>query len=135
MNWTNWAGNQRGTAARLVRPTDAASLAEAIRAARADGLTVKAHGSGHSFTDTALTDGVHLDLTGLASPGHVDRERRRVTVPAGMPLHALNPLLAGLGLALPNLGDIDAQTIAGPPRRVPTAPAPSSAACPPSSPG
>jgi L-gulonolactone oxidase len=30
-----------------------------------------------------------------------------------MPLHTLNTLLAGHGLAVPNLGDIDAQTVAG----------------------
>jgi FAD-linked oxidoreductase len=113
MNWTNWAGNQHSAAARVVRPADVPAAAEAIRAARADGLTVKAHGAGHSFTGAALTDGVHLDLGALATPVRVDRAARRVTVPAGMPLHALNPLLAGLGLALPNLGDIDAQTIAG----------------------
>ena len=35
------------------------------------------------------------------------------TVPAGMTLRALNPLLWERGWALPNLGDIDAQTVAG----------------------
>ena len=30
-----------------------------------------------------------------------------------MPLHVLNPLLASQGLAMPNLGDIDVQTISG----------------------
>src|SRR5690606_33483172 len=43
----------------------------------------------------------------------VDRERRRVRVGAGTPLHVLNPALETLGLALPNLGDIDRQSIAG----------------------
>ena len=32
---------------------------------------------------------------------------------AGTPLHVLNPALQALGLALPNLGDIDRQTISG----------------------
>ena len=36
-----------------------------------------------------------------------------VTVQAGMPLSPLNALLAEHGLAMPNLGDIDAQTVAG----------------------
>ena len=36
-----------------------------------------------------------------------------VTVQAGMPLATLNALLAENGLAMPNLGDIDAQTVAG----------------------
>ena len=32
---------------------------------------------------------------------------------AGTRLHVLNPALQALGLALPNLGDIDRQTISG----------------------
>ena len=43
----------------------------------------------------------------------VDLERRRVRVLAGTRLHVLNPALQALGLALPNLGDIDRQTISG----------------------
>ncbi len=113
MSWTNWAGNQQATAVRVVRPGSVGELSEAIRAARADGLSVKPVGSGHSFTGAALTDGVRLELAALKTPVRVDREQRLVTVPASMPLHELNPLLAGYGLALPNLGDIDAQTIAG----------------------
>jgi len=113
MNWTNWAGNQQATAARVVRPGDTAELADAIKAARADGLPVKPIGSGHSFTGAAVTDGVRLDLSALTTTVRVDRRLREATVPAGMPLHVLNPLLAEHGLALPNLGDIDAQTIAG----------------------
>ena len=34
-------------------------------------------------------------------------------MPAGLPLRVLNPLLWQRGWALPNLGDIDAQTVAG----------------------
>jgi L-gulonolactone oxidase len=88
-------------------------VAAAVAAARADGLPVKPIGSGHSFTDTAVTTGVAIDLSALATPPTVDRAGRRVTVPAGMSLRALNALLARHELALPNLGDIDAQTVAG----------------------
>jgi L-gulonolactone oxidase len=43
----------------------------------------------------------------------VSVDGRLVTVQAGMPLYALNTWLAELGLAVPNLGDIDGQTVAG----------------------
>src|SRR5690606_5045286 len=43
----------------------------------------------------------------------VDRDARRVRVAAGTPFHELNPALQELGLALPNLGDIDRQTVSG----------------------
>ncbi|MDG4821560.1 D-arabinono-1,4-lactone oxidase [Asanoa sp. WMMD1127] len=110
--WRNWAGNQQASA-RVARPHSLEELASIIGAAAAGGERVKAVGSGHSFTDIAVTDGVRVDLGALPGPVDVDREHRRVTVPAGMTLATLNALLATHGLALPNLGDIDAQTIAG----------------------
>ncbi|MCI4063825.1 FAD-binding protein [Micromonospora sp. R77] len=111
--WSNWAGNQRSTATAILRPRTTDDVVEAVRTAAEAGRTVRAVGSGHSFTDTAVTDGYRLDLSNLDTGVTVDAARRLVTVPAGTPLHALNDLLARHGLALPNLGDIDAQTIAG----------------------
>jgi L-gulonolactone oxidase len=70
-------------------------------------------GAGHSFTDTACTNGVMLSLDDHASVLDVDRATGRVTVEAGIRLHALNRALDALELALPNLGDIDKQSIAG----------------------
>lgn len=43
----------------------------------------------------------------------IDHETNRVTVQAGITLSALNEVLAAAGLAMPNLGDIAYQTIAG----------------------
>ncbi|TYB37702.1 FAD-binding protein [Micromonospora sp. AP08] len=111
--WSNWAGNQRSTAALTVRPRTVEEVAEAVRHAAGTGRTIRAVGSGHSFTATAVADGHRLDLADLDTGVTVDPARRLVTVPAGMTLHTLNDLLARHGLALPNLGDIDAQTIAG----------------------
>ncbi|SDZ35348.1 L-gulonolactone oxidase [Micromonospora pattaloongensis] len=111
--WSNWAGNQRAAAREALAPGSTDAVAAAVRAARDGGRRIKPVGSGHSFTDIARSDDQRLELTRLAGPVAVDRARRRVTVQAGMPLHALNELLAAHGLALPNLGDIDAQTVAG----------------------
>ncbi|MDO3701587.1 D-arabinono-1,4-lactone oxidase [Micromonospora sp. C28SCA-DRY-2] len=111
--WTNWAGNQRSTATTILRPTSVADVAEAVRTAAASGQRIRAVGSGHSFTAVAVTDGHRMELDALDTGVRVDAERRLVTVPAGMTLRTLNGLLAAHGLALPNLGDIDAQTIAG----------------------
>ena len=109
--WSNWAGNQTATAARVAHPSTASELGEVFRAAARDGLRVKAVGSGHSFTPAAATDGVRVELDRMASLVRVDGDL--VTVEAGMPLSVLNATLAEHGLAMPNLGDIDAQTIAG----------------------
>src|SRR2546430_5838766 len=110
--WVNWAGNQRDAAV-VRRPGSTDEVAALVKQARADGRTVKPAGAGHSFTAAASTGGVRLHLDRLTGPVSVDAERRLVTVPAGMPLATLNRLLAEHGLALPNLGDIDTQTISG----------------------
>ncbi|MDQ3758313.1 MAG: FAD-binding protein, partial [Actinomycetota bacterium] len=76
---------------------------------------VKVVGSGHSFTDIAVTpaDAVQVVLDRCASVLSIDRAARRVTVEAGITIAALNRVLAAEGLALPNLGDIAYQTISG----------------------
>ncbi|KAB1932959.1 FAD-binding protein [Micromonospora sp. ALFpr18c] len=111
--WSNWAGNQRGSATAILRPASPDDVTEAVLDAAATGHRIRVAGSGHSFTAVALADDRRMDLSELATTVSVDVERRLVTVPAGMTLHALNGLLARHGLALPNLGDIDAQTVAG----------------------
>jgi L-gulonolactone oxidase len=70
-------------------------------------------GSGHSFTDIAVTDGLLLRPDRLVGVRSVDRDAMTVTVLAGTPLHLLDRQLDVLGLALHNLGDIDRQTVAG----------------------
>jgi FAD-linked oxidoreductase len=111
--WSNWSGNQRVDATRVVRPGSAEEVSAAVRAAAAEGLTVKPVGAGHSFTAAAATAGVRLELDALSGLVGVDRETRRVTVQGGMRLRDLNRVLAQHGLAMPNLGDIDVQTISG----------------------
>ncbi|HVM28200.1 MAG TPA: D-arabinono-1,4-lactone oxidase [Mycobacteriales bacterium] len=111
--WRNWAGNQAMAPARVERPASTDEVSDAVRRAAAEGLRVKAVGSGHSFTGIALTDGLLLDLSRLDRLLRVERETCRVTVQAGMPLHRLNATLAAHGLGLTNMGDIDRQTVAG----------------------
>jgi L-gulonolactone oxidase len=111
--WSNWSGNQQTTAARVAHPTSTEEVTALIRAAREEGLTVKAVGAGHSFTPAATTSGVRLHLDRLAGPVSVDPVERLVTVPAGWSLRELNQVLTEHRLALPNLGDIDSQTLAG----------------------
>ena len=82
-------------------------------AARRQHLHVKMPGTGHSFTDIALTDGLLLRPEGLRGITAVDRDAMTVTALAGTPLHELNTHLTRLGLSLHNMGDIEEQTVAG----------------------
>nr|WP_229737350.1 D-arabinono-1,4-lactone oxidase [Isoptericola cucumis] len=111
-----WGRTVTWTPARRVAPHDEAGLAAAVAAASAEGLRVRAMGAGHSFTPAAVTDGLHLDLDRLGGIESVLPQpdgTTHVTVRAGTRLSALNRLLAVLGLAMRNLGDIDRQSVAG----------------------
>ena len=113
MSWRNWAGNQRTDVVRSVVAHDGAEVAAAVKDAARDGLRVKATGSGHSFTGIGVPDGVALAVPDDPATLRVDPASGRATVPAGMTLRTLDALLWEHGRALPNLGDIDAQTVAG----------------------
>ena len=109
----NWAGNQVCLPRQVLRPRSTEEVAAIVRRAAEGGLTVKAVGSGHSFTDAACTRGIMVSLDRLASVEAVDTVRRRVTVQAGIRLDALDRQLDAASLAMPNLGDIDRQSLAG----------------------
>lgn len=111
--WQNWARTERVTPVRVERPASGDEVVAAIARARADGLTVKPIGSGHSFTGIAVAAGVQLDLTDLAGLTRVDASTGLVTLAAGTRLHDASALLHEHGLAFENLGDIDVQSIAG----------------------
>ncbi len=111
-SWLNWAGNQRTDPVRAVTAHTTVDVVDAVKAAARDGLRVKALGSGHSFTAIGVPDGVAVSAPADPALLTVDADGL-ATVPAGMTFRALNPLLWERGWALPNLGDIDAQTVAG----------------------
>ncbi|MEV7024520.1 D-arabinono-1,4-lactone oxidase [Kitasatospora sp. NPDC093558] len=112
--WTNWAGNQSARPVRVAAPGTAEELARELRRAADQGRTVKAVGSGHSFTAIASAgDGVQIRPHALTAVRGIDREAGTVTVESGLPLHRLNRLLAAEGLSLTNMGDIEVQTVAG----------------------
>lgn len=110
----NWAGNQRCVPVAVHEPTSTDEVAAIVRAAAEAGQRVKVMAGGHSFTDTAMTDGHLLSLDAMKCIIDVGgQDGLDVRMQAGIRLHDLNEQLAARGLALPNLGDIDRQSIAG----------------------
>jgi L-gulonolactone oxidase len=101
------------TPAAVAHPASTDEVASVVLEAREHGLRVKAVGSGHSFTTVAVTDGVLVQLDRMCGVISADVPSGIVRVGAGTPLHQLNDALVALGLAMPNLGDIDRQTISG----------------------
>ena len=111
MPWENWSGTERCAPTRVLVPRSAAELAAELGRITERAGRAKAVGAGHSFTSIAATDDVQVRLDQLASVTNVDG--KRVTVGAGITIAALNRELSARGLALPNLGDIAYQTVAG----------------------
>jgi hypothetical protein len=82
---------------------------------------VRAVGAGHAWSDVALTDGYLAEPRRLGGLVPLDDgtlrpqppDRRLVRVLGGTHLRDLNAALDREGLALPNMGGYDAQTIAG----------------------
>jgi FAD-linked oxidoreductase len=111
--WTNWSRTERCVPAVLARPGSRAEVAAAVVAAARAGRTVRVAGAGHSFTDGVLTDGTLLSLERMARVLDADPAGGLVRVEAGITLHRLSRELLLRGLALPNVGDVDAQSLAG----------------------
>jgi L-gulono-1,4-lactone dehydrogenase len=112
-SWRNWAGDQACAPVEMLRPRDRDELAGAVVAAAAAGRRVSVAGSGHSFTETALSDGTLIDAGALRGAIDADPPSGLVRVGGGTVIAELNEELHRLGLAQENLGDIDKQTIAG----------------------
>ncbi|WP_181775927.1 D-arabinono-1,4-lactone oxidase [Amycolatopsis pittospori] len=111
--WSNWAGTATASPLRVHRPRDTDGIADAIGRSVADGRRLRPWGSGHSFTAIAAADSDAMDLTGWTGIASADVAKGLVTVRSGTTLKQLNAELDALGLAMTNLGDIDAQTVAG----------------------
>ena len=113
MRWRNWGRSVCAVPLRVEEPDTTEALQRSVAAAARAGVRIKPVGAGHSFTAIAATDGVQLDLRRLQGLVKVDTETARVRLLAGTRLHRIPALLAPYGLAMPNLGDIDRQSISG----------------------
>jgi FAD-linked oxidoreductase len=111
--WSNWSKEQSCRPISIERPGSVAELQRVVSEATNAGRTVRASGTGHSFTDIALTDGVMVRLDQLTSVIGHDRDRGRFKVEGGLVLGELNRALDRHGVAFANLGDIDRQTVSG----------------------
>jgi FAD-linked oxidoreductase len=94
----------------IIRPGTQQELKEAIQSSQAP---LRLIGSGHSFTPLVATSGTIIDMSAMSGLIDHDAEAMTATIGAGTKLGQLAELLAGIGQALPNMGDIDKQSVAG----------------------
>ncbi|MFX1758388.1 L-gulonolactone oxidase [Rhodococcus gordoniae] len=113
--WHNWARTASATPRRFETPDTVDDLARIVGRASDQGEHIKAVGAGHSFTGAAVTDGTLISLDRMSGLVSVERSPAgaRATVRAGTRLRDLSDLLWAQDLAVPNLGDIDVQSVAG----------------------
>jgi L-gulono-1,4-lactone dehydrogenase len=117
--WRNHTRNEHCEPIEIHRPESLGEIVAIVQRAEAEALTVRAVGSGHSWSDVALGTGALLLPQGLAGPLPLEPDllrgdsRRLVRVQGGTRLRELNAHLDDEGLALPNMGGYDAQTVAG----------------------
>jgi L-gulono-1,4-lactone dehydrogenase len=113
VEWHNWTGDEACRPKEIVYPGSVEEIAAAVGRAAREGWRLRVAGAGHSFSDIACSDGMVLVLDRLQGVLDVDRDAGLVRVQGGISIARLNARLAEHGLALENLGDIDAQSIAG----------------------
>jgi len=106
--WRNWSGVQHAYPAARLAPQDDGELVTILKVAQAP---IRPVGAGHSFTALVPTDGTLVSLDAMA--GIVGWEGAEAIVRTGTRLGALGPLLAQKGRALPNLPDINKQSLGG----------------------
>ncbi len=109
--FTNWSGSVEFTPADRKRPKSARAVARLVRRVREAGGVIRPVGSGHSSQPLFSTEDTLVSLERLSGVTGVSGNRAEVLPGTG--LRDLGEQLAGHGLAMENLGDVDYQSIAG----------------------
>lgn len=112
VGWSNWSGGVTASPQAIWRPQSEEELAGLIRGFKGPGA-IRPAGSGHSFTALCASNGVVVSLENMTGVVQAWPELGEAEVWAGTPVYAAGPLLHAHGMAMPNQGDIDRQTLAG----------------------
>lgn len=110
MVWRNWSGLQHSYPAKRAAPDSEQHVLDVLRHGPAP---IRPVGSGHSFTALVPTDGTLVTLDGLTGLLTHEPEKMQATLRAGTRLGDLGPALAAIGQEMPNLPDINKQSLAG----------------------
>lgn len=109
----NWAGNVKFTHAKVEYPSTESEIQKMVYRAATEKKKIRVIGSGHSFTQLCATKYVLMSLDNYQGLVSVQRDKHIATVKGGTKLSILGEILHKEGLAMENMGDIDAQSIAG----------------------
>jgi hypothetical protein len=119
--WNNAIRTAGADPEHFLAPQSLEELVAIVKRAEAEKKRVKMTGSGHAFSDVAMTEDYLLSPLGLTRALPLARSELRsdapdghyVRVEAGMTIKSLNEHLDRHGMALTNMGGYDAQTVVG----------------------
>ena len=111
--FTIWSGVHSIVPQRWASPGGEDEVAALLYEADRAGRRVRPVGSGHSWSPVALAEDVLVDLSRMSRVLGIDAAARTITVQAGCLLETINAALDAVGLAMPILGSVAKQTIAG----------------------
>ncbi|KFY44293.1 hypothetical protein V494_01554 [Pseudogymnoascus sp. VKM F-4513 (FW-928)] len=108
-----WARTFYSAPELYIQPQSVEEIEKVTTLARRCRRRITTVGSGHSPSDLTCTSSWMVNLDKFNKILSIDRETNLVTMQAGIRLFQLSEELDKLGLAMPNLGSINEQSIAG----------------------
>lgn len=112
-HWSVFGNSESAEPMQWHQPGSVKEIISIVRQAAEKGEKAKVVGAGHSFSPIGLTTGRIINLDRFRAVLDVDEESMQVTVQSGIRLRDLNRQLGTRGLALENIGSIDAQSLGG----------------------
>jgi hypothetical protein len=120
-NWNNYIRTQGVDPLRVYHPTTVEEIIDIVREAESEGVTARAVGAGHSWSDAALTRGFLIEMEKIAGFLEIGREvladgvdtEHLVKVKGGTRLNLINDELRDRGLGLINMSGYDGLSIGG----------------------
>ncbi len=108
--WQNWSATAHAWPATRLAPKSADEAAHLLKTAPGPVRTV---GAGHSFSPLVPTPATLVSLDGMTGVLGHDAASCQASVAGGTRLFELGPALAAIGQDMPNLPDINKQSLAG----------------------
>ena len=110
---STWARTFSSLPELYIRPRSLVEIKKVVRLAALARRRIVTVGSAHSPSDLTCTTSWLVNLDDFDQVTAVDTDKRLITVQAGIRLFRLSEELDKMGLAIPNLGSINEQSIAG----------------------
>lgn len=109
----NWSKHIQWQPKAIYFPETEEAILQLVQDAISQKRKVRIIGSGHSFNPLWVNQDILISLDKYQGIIAIDQETLQVRIKAGTKLKLLGALLFQHGLAMKNMGDIDAQSIAG----------------------